>query len=59
MFSFTAYVLTDDITLRDLDGATNSLAIGDILSNALQPDILKKELRPGDYMVSKLQNKYR
>lgn len=39
---------------RELEGPPNPLALSEIISNALPPDIscgLKKELKPNDYMV--------
>lgn len=51
LFYLKAYVITEDIALRDFEGSSNPLGLSELISTALPPDILKKELRPGDYMV--------
>uniref|UniRef100_A0A336MNH7 CSON003362 protein n=1 Tax=Culicoides sonorensis TaxID=179676 RepID=A0A336MNH7_CULSO len=48
------YVLTEEMAQRELDGPPNPLALSEIISNALPPDMtlgLKKELKPNDFMT--------
>ncbi|XP_063703303.1 RING finger protein unkempt isoform X2 [Culicoides brevitarsis] len=47
------YVLTEELAQRDMEGPPNPLALSEIISNALPPDLscsLKKELKPNDFM---------
>lgn len=55
LIEHSAYVLTEELAQRELEGPPNPLALSEIISNALPPDLscsLKKELKPNDFMVS-------
>lgn len=48
-----AYVLTEELAPREIEGPPNPLGLGEIISNALPPELCsKKELKPNDFMVS-------
>lgn len=51
--NFIAYILTEDVAAREIDGVPNPLALGDMMSNVMPHDINNKKDKFNDLSVSK------